>query len=114
MRQRTPTLLRMVGKIGTPEPCDRVELGWCWPWIGARNSKGYGVIRDDVGRLVLAHRVALASALGRAIRPGMYANHRCDYKSCVRPRHLYEGTPAENEYDKLREPKGETLTGIAS
>lgn len=89
-------------------------LGPCWPFAGARTPKGHGVIRDDAGKLAYAHRIALAAALGRALREGMLACHRCDYPPCIRPTHLYEGTKSENERDKLywsgiRPPKGDTI-----
>lgn len=86
---------------------DRPELGVCWPWTGAKNTDGYGVVRGDVEwpdstrkqPLLLAHRVALSLALGRPIREGMFANHHCDNPGCVRPRHLYEGTSQDNVND---------------
>jgi hypothetical protein len=59
-----------------------------------------------------AHRVALAVALGRPLRPGMFACHKCDVKECVRPSHLYEGTQSDNELDKwttYRAPRGDTI-----
>lgn len=75
------------------------DLGPCWPWRGARNSAGYGVVRDDVGALVLVHRVVLSTAIGRPIADGLWALHRCDNPPCARPAHLREGTPTENVED---------------
>lgn len=114
-----PCLVRLAAKIG-PHELVVPALGPCWPFAGARNAQGHGRIRDDAGRLVYAHRVALAAALGRPLRAGMFANHRCDYPPCVRPAHLYEGTRSENEQDKRwgsRPPKGDVITlplGVAS
>lgn len=74
-------------------------LGPCWEWTGARNGWGYGVLRDEDGKLQLAHRVSLSLKLQRPIEPGYFANHLCANKWCVRPAHLYEGTPSENAHD---------------
>lgn len=115
MRRRTPVIVRLGQKIG-PKVVNVPELGPCWPFAGARSAKGYGVIRDDAGRLVYAHRVALAIHLGRPLYEGMFANHRCDIKECIRPTHLYEGTKSQNELDKylhVRPPKGDTIWYLA-
>jgi hypothetical protein len=108
----------MVAKISPDRTQINVpELGPCWPWAGAKTAKGYGIIRDERGRVVYAHRVSLAAALGRALLPGMLAGHRCNWKGCVRPFHLYEATKADNENDKHdpyfwvhRPPIGEAIT----
>lgn len=97
---KQPMLLRILAKLNR-DPGEIVvpSLGPCWVWEGARNANGYGVIRNDEGGLSLVHRVTLATALGRPVADGMFANHRCDNPRCARPRHLYEGTPTENNLD---------------
>jgi HNH endonuclease len=98
-------LLRVLDKLDR-EPGELVApwLGPCWVWRGARNSDGYGIIRGEGRRagLVLVHRVTLSAALGRPIGEGLMALHRCDYRACARPAHLYEGTREDNEADKRR------------
>jgi HNH endonuclease len=104
-RVLVPIEVRLLAKTdrlyGDEPPNGRIELGICWPWLGARNADGYGIIRgefeaDGSQPLLLAHRVALSLALGRPLGDGMNALHRCDYPPCVRPRHLREGTQQEN------------------
>lgn len=99
-------LFRKVDRLYGFEPEGKPELGPCWPWQGATNGDGYGIIRGEPadgknGPLLLVHRVALSLALGRPIREGMFANHKCDNPPCCRPRHLYEGTLQENIDDLM-------------
>ena len=94
-------MLAKVDRHYSDVPAHRPELGPFWPWIGAKNTDGYGVIRGEPdegkpGPLLLAHRVALSIALDRPLGEGMFANHHCDNPPCVRPSHLYEGTMIEN------------------
>lgn len=112
LRKRTPVIVRLAAKIG-PKEINVPELGPCWPFAGARSAEGYGVIRDDAGKLAYAHRISLAAHLGRALLPGMLACHHCDIPHCIRPSHLYEGTHVDNERDThrqyLRPPKADTI-----
>lgn len=80
----------------------------CIPWAGVFNNIGYPFIgvRDfatDKYKMVTAHRLALTIKLGRAIRPGMNANHTCHRKDCVNPDHLFEGTQQQKIADMIRD-----------
>jgi HNH endonuclease len=105
-------MLAHVDRLYGDPPEHAPELGPCWPWMGALNADGYGVIRGEDppvkehdgkrrAPLVLAHRVALSLALGRPLRPGMLALHRCDTPRCCRPRHLREGDHQDNVDDMI-------------
>lgn len=91
----------------------------CWPYLGARSVAGYGQIRvgsrqDGTRRKEQVSRVILAHTLGRPIRPGHVAAHRCDNPPCCRPSHLFEALHIENVADmvvKGRNYRGGAPTG---
>lgn len=76
----------------------------CWLWTaGQMGNSGYGTfsIRTPRGtKSTRAHRYSYELANG-AIPEGMHVLHRCDTPLCVRPEHLFLGTPLDNARDKV-------------
>ena len=89
--------------------------GTCWLWTGVRSGRGYGLFCPDgtyKGRKangsMMAHRYAYQQAYG-LIPEGQLVCHHCDVKLCVRPTHLFLGTPKHNTLDMMK--KGRYRTG---
>lgn len=75
--------------------------------MGSRNPNGYAFIRDN-GKQIYVHRFSYQIHFG-PIPAGLYICHHCDNPSCVRPDHLFLGTPQDNVDDMIR--KGRMATG---
>ena len=73
-----------------------VKTDTCWNWIGARDSRGYGLIYLAKGKRDRAHRVSFSIARGRAVVEGKVIDHLCRNTSCVNPEHLEEVTHRTN------------------
>lgn len=85
----------------------------CWEWRGTTSQKGYG--RFAFGprqHTVGAHRFSYAIAHGVAVADfsTLQVCHRCDNPRCVRPEHLFLGTPTDNVRDSVA--KGRMRNGF--
>lgn len=85
----------------------------CWEWSRARNPEtGYGIVCvPESGTRALAHRVAWGLVHG-PIPPDLWILHRCDNPPCVRPSHLFLGTPLINAQDREMKHRGRRHTQL--
>lgn len=80
----------------------------CWVWTGAITADGYGNFYYR-GRCYYAHRFSFY--LRRGHHPVNEGCHKCDFRSCVRPSHIFDGTRGQNAQDASRKgrlPRGES------
>lgn len=82
----------------------------CWIWMAGKSSAGYGSFCMD-GHTLSTHRVAWTISNGQ-IPPNLCVCHRCDIKTCCNPTHLFLGTHADNQADKVS--KNRQATGDAN
>lgn len=65
-------------------------LTGCWIWLGAVNPWGYGVVRDDKGKVVLAHCYFYVKKYG-PVPEGKELGHDpdiCGLRICCNPDHV--------------------------
>jgi len=89
-----------VDKTGGPLLSPHVDTP-CWLWVGSIRPDGYGQFAVRTSTPIPAHQQAWALAHGRPPR-GLWVLHRCDVRHCVRPTHLFLGTPKDNAQDMAR------------
>ena len=85
------TLARFWSKV------DKNGPNGCWIWTAAKLWFGHGAFTVN-GKMLRAHRVSFEIANG-SIAEGMYVCHRCDVPPCINPKHLFEGSSADNSRD---------------
>lgn len=83
------------------------KTGDCWEWTGFKNRQGYGQFQVSTKNGQPAHRVSFELANGK-IPDGMHVCHKCDNPPCVRPDHLFLGTPSDNMKDMVK--KGRNIS----
>jgi hypothetical protein len=68
-----------------------------WPGVPGPNGKARVSV---AGKGYYVARLVLERKLGRAIRPGYFALHTCDWPACVNADHICEWTYQDNIRDK--------------
>ena len=79
----------------------------CWLWGGTTTPDGYGRVHHGKRR-EYAHRIAYRLTRGD-ILPGLCVCHTCDVRNCANPAHLWLGTAADNNRDRMH--KGRSARG---
>jgi len=97
----------------------------CWEWIGSKISRGYGRFwlgsPGRPGKVFQAHRVIWAVTNHRLdiLEIQIFSNstkcvlHHCDNRSCVKPAHLYLGSPKQNTKDMFNRGRDSNDLGLA-
>lgn len=85
----------------------------CWEWQGCKLPSGYAqlTLPGMVRRRVLVHRLSYVLHYGEITERGLLVCHRCDNPSCVRPDHLFLGSPKENTQDAYAKGRLRFLQG---
>lgn len=91
---------------GTPEQRFWAKVdksGECWVWTAAKYPSGYGAFRVHPKELRAAHRFAWELEHG-PIPEGMFVDHACHTRACVRTSHHRLVTNKQNGENRAEVP----------
>ncbi len=81
-------------------------IGDCWMWKNRVSSSGYGQFRLDPKKgHQAASRIAYMLTYGE-IPDKTFICHRCDFRSCCNPSHLFPGSQSDNLVDMVMKGRG--------
>lgn len=86
----------------------KAEAG-CWNWTKGSGSSGYANLKLSNGKSMSVHRYSWELHNG-PIPDNLWVLHKCDNRVCVRPDHLFLGTPQDNALDMVA--KGRNLPAV--
>lgn len=106
---------RFWAKVNKDGPTQPHMESPCWEWTASKVRSGYGQFKLD-NRHRKTHRVAWTIANGKLSHDGSSYHgicvcHRCDYRLCVNPSHLFIGTQQKNITDRDNKGRGKTPDG---
>lgn len=107
---------RFLAKVNTDGPTMPHMDTPCHVWTAGTDHSGYGVIgiqRDGKQKNIKAHRFSWQLSTGSDA--GIwYVLHKCDNPPCVNPGHLFLGTHADNQLDKIAKGRQSHINGERS